>query len=382
MSNLPRAAIIFAGGGTGGHFYPAVAIADRVAELTRDRFEIDITFMGTKRGIEYRMRDKIAYPLELINIRGIVRSFTLKNLLVPFIVIGALIRALGLLKKIKPAVVVGTGGYVSWPILKAASIMNVPYVLQEQNSYPGLVTRQMSQRARCTFLGFESAARHLKSGTKTKVTGNPVRTTMTLADRSEAAKHFDLDQNKKTILIFGGSQGARALNKNILSFLQENELPDNVQLLWQIGKRDYKEVAAQAGSKATSCTLLPFVERMDLAYAIADIAIARAGALTLAELAACSVPSILVPYPYAAEDHQRHNAEDFVRQGTALLIDEKDLSSVSLIKRAVEAIASGERDSMAKAAAIANQNRVPAVDIIAEEIIKIVTERTGGEAGE
>jgi len=382
MNNLPRAAIIFAGGGTGGHFYPAVAIADRVVELTRDRVNIDITFMGTRRGIEYRMRDKIAYPLELINIRGLVRSFTLKNLLVPFIVISALIRALSLLNKINPAVVVGTGGYVSWPILKAASMKKVPYVLQEQNSYPGLVTRQMSPGARCTFLGFESAARHLKNGSKTQVTGNPVRATMTNADRSEAAKYFDLDQNKRTILIFGGSQGARAINQNILSFLQANELPDNIQLLWQIGTRDYKEVAAQAGSRVTGCALLPFVERMDYAYAIADIAIARAGALTLAELAACSVPSILVPYPYAAEDHQRHNAEDFVRQGTALLIDERELNTVSLIKRAIESIDSGECDKMAKASAIANQNRVPAVDIIAEEIIKIVTERTIGEAGD
>jgi UDP-N-acetylglucosamine--N-acetylmuramyl-(pentapeptide) pyrophosphoryl-undecaprenol N-acetylglucosamine transferase len=240
----------------------------------------------------------------------------------------------------------------------------------------------MSPSARWTFLGFESAAPHLKNGSVTKITGNPVRATITQGDRFEAAKYFDLDQNKKTILIFGGSQGARAINRNILSFLNESELPENIQLLWQIGKRDYKEVAAQAGSRATGCALLSFVERMDLAYAMADIAIARAGALTLAELAACCVPSILVPYPHAAEDHQRHNAEDFVRQGTALMIEEKELGSVSLIKRAVESINSGERDGMARAAAIANQDKVPAVDVIAEEIIKIVTERTGGEAGD
>jgi len=371
--NIRRPArIIFAGGGTGGHLFPAIAIADRIREILKNNGGSEILFVGTKRGIEFRMKDKLGYPLHLINMRGIVRSFTLTNLLVPFVIIGALLKSYFLLNRFKPDIVVGTGGYVSWPVLKMANWKKIKTVLQEQNSFPGITTRQLAGKAASVYLGFNKAKEYLNTNAKIKVTGNPVRGTMSDGNRDEALKEFGLDSSKKTILILGGSQGARAINEAVLAGLEKIHDNNNYQLLWQTGKRDNKDVTALVGRKVQDCALFPFAHNMSQVYAVADLAIARAGALTLAELIECNIPSILIPYRFAAGDHQRKNAQDMTAMGLAEIIDENDLNNINLIEEAISLMESDRFEKMKNKLREETQNRKPAVDVIAEDIINII----------
>jgi UDP-N-acetylglucosamine--N-acetylmuramyl-(pentapeptide) pyrophosphoryl-undecaprenol N-acetylglucosamine transferase len=377
---VPRSAtFVFAGGGTGGHLFPAIAIADRLFELLAEQCEVRILFVGTKRGIEYRMRDQLGYPLRLMNIRGLVRSLTPKNLLVPFLVIGSLWQSRRLLREWRPDVVIGTGGYVSWPVLRMAAWMNTVTVIQEQNSYPGIATRRLSGAAKRVYLGFEEAREHLSRSADTVTTGNPVRRSIPKGDRETALNHFQLARDRKTILVLGGSQGARSVNQAILANLTQNHLPDGYQLLWQTGKIDYDAVVASAGEHAQGHCLFSFEERMELVYAAADLVIARAGAITLAEIQACRLPSILIPYPFAAGDHQRHNARTFAERGWAAVIDPDDLASTDVLRQAVGMFENGEAARMRRAIEDYTAGQKPAVDIIAEDIIELLTRRQGAK---
>ncbi|MFH1688495.1 MAG: undecaprenyldiphospho-muramoylpentapeptide beta-N-acetylglucosaminyltransferase [bacterium] len=370
---LSTVRIVFAGGGTGGHLYPAIAIADRIRQLAAGNFETEIIFVGTKRGLEYRLGDSLGYPLHLLNMRGLLRSLSLKNLLLPFVVAGALIKASLLLKRFKPDLVVGTGGYVAWPVLRAAVARKIPVVLQEQNSYPGIVTKQLAPRARRVYLGFDKARARLHTKNPL-VTGNPVRTEINGGDREAALRHYDLDSNKKTILVLGGSQGARAINTAMTRSLLNKTLTSGYQILWQTGKRDYKDVTSDVGNKVSGCALFPFAEDMSLVYAAADLAIARAGALTLAELEACGIPAILVPYPHATEDHQRHNGQAMVDRGMARMIDERDLVDCDLLEEAMSLVENGQARQMKANLVAATTGRRPAVDVIAQDILDIIGE--------
>lgn len=373
MLTRPKSiALVFAGGGTGGHFFPAVAIADRVRELVGEDCRVRIEFVGTERGIEFRLRESLDYPLRLINIRGLVRSFTLKNLLVPFFMVTALLKSRAILRQVAPDVVVGTGGYVSWPVLRMASMMGLPLVLQEQNSYPGITTRQLATKATRLYLGFGSALSHLPGDVPALTTGNPVRTGVIGGDRGEAMSHYGLDPQKKTILILGGSQGARAINQAVIRSLSNDALPKDCQLLWQTGKLDYEDIHKELGDSARGHAIIPFEERMDRLYAAADLAVARAGALTLAELEAVALPALLIPYPFAAGDHQRHNAAACVARGFAESIDPDDLDQVDLLQAAVDVIASGRADNLRQTIRQKTAGRKPAVDVVAEDIISIV----------
>jgi len=371
--------ILFAGGGTGGHLYPAIAIADRLRELLTGRGELEIRFVGTRHGLEYRIRDRLGYPLELINIRGLVRSFTPRNLLLPLVIVGALFKSSLLLGRFAPDIVVGTGGYVSWPVLRTARVRRIPAVIQEQNSYPGIATRLAARHARRIYLGFERAADYLKKPVASIVTGNPVRRSILGGNRDEAMTTFGLDPNRQTILVLGGSQGARAINNAVLASLKNKPLNDKYQLLWQTGKGDYKDVTASAGDKASGCSLFPFADRMDLVYAATDVAVARAGALTLAELTAAGIPSILVPYPHAAEDHQRKNAQEFAQRGLAVVIDQNDLDKTDLVGAAVDLLASDRFAAMKASVVAQTRDKKPAVDIIAEDIIAIIDDARRGD---
>lgn len=379
MVPAKTARFLFAGGGTGGHLYPAIAIAQRLSELLGNERQVEIHFVGTRRGIEYRMRESIGFPLELINVRGLARTLTLKNLLVPFLLIGAMIRTASLMKKYAPHVVIGTGGYVALPVLQVAAMKKIPTVLQEQNSFPGITTRKLAGRAQRVYLGFEKAGEYLNTAAKVIVTGNPVRRSISHGDREQAARSFKLEACKRTILVLGGSQGARGINEAVLTSLKKADLPDGYQLLWQTGKGDYKEVTAIAGEKAGR-SLFPFATDMASVYAAADVVVARAGAISLAEIQACELPSILIPYPYAAGDHQRKNAEECVRKGYADMIDEKELAGIDILKRAVDLIESGTAARMKTALKRDNEARKPAVDLIAEDIINLLVEAERREA--
>jgi UDP-N-acetylglucosamine--N-acetylmuramyl-(pentapeptide) pyrophosphoryl-undecaprenol N-acetylglucosamine transferase len=369
---LKSISLVFAGGGTGGHFFPAVAIADRVCELVGEACETKIVFVGTTRGIEHRLRDSLGYPLHLINIRGLVRSFTLKNLAVPFLIVGALWQSRALLKNCSPDLVVGTGGYVSWPVLRMAAWMKIPGVLQEQNSYPGVTTRQLAGRVSRVYLGFDEARRFLPDRVRFVTTGNPVRRSVVGGDRREALGHFKLDPSRETILVLGGSQGARSINQAVLRSLGANSLPESCQLLWQTGAHDYDDICRKLGDTSGTPLVFPFENRMELVYAAADLVIARAGAISLAEIEANALPALLIPYPFAAGDHQRQNARASVSRGIAEMIDPDNLEETDLLAHAVAMIDDGRVDSMRRKLKQYTAGKKPAVDVIAEDIIRLV----------
>ena len=372
MSKPLSVKILFAGGGTGGHLYPAIAIANRITSVLKDRAKTDIAFVGTKRGLEYRLGDELGYPLYLISMRGITRSLTPKNLFVPFMVLLALVQSALLLTKFRPDMVVGTGGYVSWPVLKIAALLGILTVLQEQNSFPGVATRSAAAKARLIFLGFEEAKKYLNSAAPMIVTGNPVRSEIAKGSRQRAHEHFKLNPDKKTILILGGSQGARAINEAVYKSLEKNNWAGDVQLLWQTGKRDYTEVNLKATKLKWDGALFPFASNMADVYAASDIVIARAGALTLAELIECNLPSILIPFPYAAGDHQKKNAMSLSSRNRAVLLDESRLADVDILSEAAELLNSEKYAEMKDALAELTKDREPAVEVIADDIVSLI----------
>ncbi|UCD16978.1 MAG: undecaprenyldiphospho-muramoylpentapeptide beta-N-acetylglucosaminyltransferase [Candidatus Zixiibacteriota bacterium] len=368
---MNRVRAIFAGGGTGGHLFPALAIADKLRARIAPAYQADFRFVGTKRGIEYKMRDKLGYPLHLMSVRGFRRSAILSNLLFPFFLFGALIKSIILILRFHPDIVIGTGGYVMGPVFLAATMLNISRVIQEQNSYPGITTRQLALKADKVFLGFADAKAHLKPGCNTVVTGNPIKEVIGTIPREEGLRHFKLSDAKKTILILGGSQGAMSINLNILDCLKD--LPDGHQLIWQTGERGYRELVDLAGDRLQGHAVFPITDRIELAYAAADIAIARAGAITLAELEAAEVPAILIPFPFAAANHQCKNAELFEREGAAVVFGDEQLGRVDLLREAVELLNSGSQMLMQKAMrAMHRCQDKPAADRIVSEIMQLI----------
>ncbi len=363
--------LVIAGGGTGGHFFPAVSIADRVCELVGDEGHKNVMFVGTPRGIEYRLRESLPYHLQLISVRGLARSMTLKNLAVPFLAVKSLWESRSILKEFRPDLVIGTGGYVCWPVLTMAARMKIPTVLQEQNSFPGVTTRRLAGSATRVYLGFDEARQYLPSTVAAITTGNPVRKSIATGDRKEAQAYFNLDPLCRTILVLGGSQGARSINDAVMKGLENGSLPERCQLLWQTGQNDFDKIRTVIGDKFKRTVVFPFEQKMDLVYAAADLAVARAGAITLAEIEAVSLPALLVPYPHAAGDHQRMNARASAAQGHAEVIDPDDLSGVDLLARARALFDNGHVDRMKQNIRQHLAGRKPAVDVIAEDILKI-----------
>jgi len=344
--------------------YPAIAIAREMEHIDAG---CRIEFVGTRYGLESRMKDTLGYPLSLISMRGLPRKISLALILFPVRLLISIIQAVNICRRFKPDVVVGTGGYVAGPVIIAAALKFVPRVLQEQNSHPGLVTRRLASRANIVFIAYRKAAEYLPKNARIKLAGNPVRRSITFGERSMALARFGLKEDRKTILILGGSQGARRINEAVLGSLEY--LDDKVQLLWQCGKREYKEVAARLDKKDFVISLFPFSDEMELVYAACDLAVARAGALTIAELTACGIPSILIPYPYATADHQTHNAAEVVAAGAAETVGDVELNNIKLLQKAVDMVKSDRLNGMREAAQ--KLGRPAAAAEIAREILQL-----------
>jgi UDP-N-acetylglucosamine--N-acetylmuramyl-(pentapeptide) pyrophosphoryl-undecaprenol N-acetylglucosamine transferase len=309
--------IILAGGKTGGHVFPAIAMAK---EFKRRFPEGKVVFVGTKDGLESKIVPKYGFKLYFIQARGLKRKASPRNLMLPYYVLRSLYQSLRILNREKPDLVAGTGGYVSFPVVFSASLKNVPTLIQEQNSYPGISTRLLALLADRVCLSYSSSIQYFLARRNLTVIGNPVREDITSANRYHALRKFDLDSDKKTIFIFGGSQGAQAINHAVLDAL--DFFSKDWQLLWQTGERNFASVSEEAARKRVKCAVFPFVEDMSSAYAASDLVVSRAGALTLAEITACGKPSVLIPYPHAAADHQRYNAEVLQEEGAAQIISE------------------------------------------------------------
>ena len=356
--------VLFAGGGTGGHLFPAIAVA---RELERLEPGCRIEFVGTRYGIEAGMQDQIGHPLSLIAMRSLPRRISFGLLGFPLRLLRSIVQARRICLRFEPDVVVGTGGYVSAPVIIAAAWRHIPTAIQEQNSYPGLVTRWLARRANLVFLAYRRAAEYLPPKATVKMTGNPIRRSLTGGHRAAALAHFGLRPERKTILILGGSQGARRLNEAVLNGVES--LDDTVQLLWQCGKRDYTDVAARLEKKDVVISLFPFSNQMELVYAAADLAVARAGALTIAELTACGVPAILVPFPHAAADHQTHNAAEVALAGAAEMIADAELDAMKLVAHAMALVKSDRLEGMRQAARALG--RPDAAADIARDVIQL-----------
>ncbi len=367
---MSKLKIIFAGGGTGGHLFPALAIADRLKEMIKPD-QADFRFVGTKRGIEYRMKDKLGYPLSLINIRGLSRAGIMKNILFPVLLFTSMFKSIYLMFRYKPDMVVGTGGYVMGPVMMAAIALYKRTVIQEQNSYPGLTTRKLAIRVDRVFLGFEDAKKHLPYLATTVITGNPVKTVFGSVSKAEARKFYGLSDTDKVILVLGGSQGASSINQNILDNIKS--VGENYRLIWQTGKLNLDEIKSALGENADKHIIFDFSDNIEYAYSAADLAIARAGALTLAELEASSLPAILIPYPHAAEDHQTKNAESFAKDNSAVIVSDSELKEYNVPAFAIDLIESGKIVTMTEAVRKKNKERqARATDLIAEQILELI----------
>ncbi|GHT45404.1 UDP-N-acetylglucosamine--N-acetylmuramyl-(pentapeptide) pyrophosphoryl-undecaprenol N-acetylglucosamine transferase [Bacteroidia bacterium] len=339
--------IIISGGGTGGHIFPAISIANAIKAKHPDA---EILFVGAENRMEMERVPKAGYQIVGLPVAGFDRKNLLKNLSVLWKLNKSLSLARKIIKEFQPDIAIGVGGYASGPVLKAAAQKGIPTLLQEQNSYAGVTNKLLAQKAAKICVAYDGMEQFFPKE-KIVLTGNPVRQDLVITDekRKEAYSHFGLDPNKKTILIVGGSLGARTLNESVLAHLKEIKRSSchcgldpqsheyhGVQFIWQTGKYYYEEIAGQATSfRAESRNrndknfpenfhLTEFVSRMDLAYSIADLIVSRAGAGSISEFCLLGKPVILVPSPNVAEDHQTKNAQALVRKNAAIMIADKD----------------------------------------------------------
>lgn len=312
---------ILSGGGTGGHIYPAIAIANEL----KSRFpDADILFVGAKDKMEMQKVPQAGYPIQGLWIAGLQRRLTFDNALFPVKLLNSLLKSRQIIKQFKPDVVIGTGGFASGPLLQMANSAGIPTVIQEQNSYPGITNKLLSKKANAICVAYEKLERFFPKE-KIVLTGNPVRQDLieVQSKRAEGLAHYNLDPNKKTILILGGSLGARRINQLIEKEL-EFFASQNVQLLWQCGKFYLDEYQKW---NSDNVQVMAFIERMDLVYAAADVVISRAGASSVSELCIVGKPVIFIPSPNVAEDHQTKNAKSVADKNGAILIRESELDS-------------------------------------------------------
>jgi UDP-N-acetylglucosamine--N-acetylmuramyl-(pentapeptide) pyrophosphoryl-undecaprenol N-acetylglucosamine transferase len=311
---------ILSGGGTGGHIYPAVAIAN---ELKLRFPDAEFLFVGASDKMEMQKVPQAGYKIEGLWIAGLQRKITMQNMMFPFKLISSLSKSRKIIKNFKPNVVIGTGGFASGPLLQAANSLNIPTVIQEQNSYPGITNKLLSKKANAICVAYENLERFFPKN-KIVFTGNPVRQDLLNVDSKteEGILYFNLDANKRTLLILGGSLGARRINQLIaaeLDFL----LASDVQVFWQCGKLYYEEY--KHFNEKKNVQVIAFIDRMDLIYAAADLVISRAGASSVSELCLVGKPTIFIPSPNVAEDHQTKNAKAIVDKSGAILLKESEL---------------------------------------------------------
>lgn len=325
--------VLFAGGGTGGHLYPAVAIAGAIGKLVPD---IEISFVGTTGGIEATEIPRLGYRLYLVPVRGFKRGYSFSDVITNVGVLADFAKALALavsfVHRESPDVVVGTGGFVSAPLLFAAQLMGKKTLIQEQNAFPGVTTKLLAVLASEVHLAFEEARRFIVKKQHVYLSGNPARSFEVL-DVATARCRFGLHHERPTLLVFGGSRGARSINNAILQRIYD--ITASANLIWQTGALDFERIKGLVPFSPYLC-IAPYIEDMGAAYSAADLVLCRAGASSIAELTNLGKPSVLVPYPYATGDHQRHNARALVMHEAAMVVDDDDLGKVESLSAILE----------------------------------------------
>ena len=367
MSNLK---IVISGGGTGGHIYPAIAIARKILEKNKDS---QILFVGAKGRMEMEKIPEEGFSIIGLDVVGIQRSLTLKsilkNLKFPFLLLKSLKNAKKILEDFNPDVVVGVGGYASGPTLRMAHTLKIPTLIQEQNSYAGLTNKWLSKNANKICVAYENMNQFFDES-KLILTGNPVRKDIENLNSKleEAKKYFKVLKSEKVILVLGGSLGAKSINDGIIKSISIlNDMP--IKLIWQVGKRYFNKINNQLTQiNMKNIHPFPFIKRMDLAYAVSDIVISRAGALSISELTLAGIPSILVPSPNVSEDHQTKNAMSLVSKSAAILV--KDDQTEKLLSVAIELLKNKEQLTQISKNA-KNLGKPNATNDIVSEIFKL-----------
>ncbi len=311
---------LFAGGGTGGHLFPAIAVAEEIKHLVP---EAEILFVGTKSKIEGKVVPQLGYKFKSIWIKGFSRRISLDNLLFPLKVVVSIVQSIFINMMFKPKVAIGSGGYVSGPAIFGSSVTGAKIILLEQNSYPGVTTRLLEKYAEQIHISFGDSKKYFKNAGKLLLTGNPVRTNLSSSNKEDALKEFGLLPEYKTLLVLGGSLGAGSIN-NAVAELAEKFEEKKLQVIWQTGNF-YFDKYKNLSSKFVK--VFPFIDKMNFAYSACDLMLARAGATTIAELLVLGVPSVLVPSPNVAENHQYFNAKSLSEYGAAILIEDKKLKN-------------------------------------------------------
>lgn len=339
--------VLLAGGGTAGHINPALAIAGK---LLAEKPDTEIAFVGTPSGLENRLVPAAGFPLYHVKVMGLQRRLTLKNFKALYYALKSPHDAKKILRTFKPDLVVGTGGYVSWPVLNAAAKAGIPTAIHEANALPGLTTKMLSKKVDLVFLSFEESEKHLDcSVDKLVLTGNPLRAELYRVVREEERARLGLKKKDRYVLAFGGSLGARRLNETLFRFEQSLTEEENVVVCHALGKTSYAKALEENTlqemglADKKNVQIMEYIDDMPGRMAAADLVICRAGALTLSELAFLKKPAILVPSPYVADDHQHKNAVVFRDGGAARLVTEEELSGDKLLECARELLGDDEQ---------------------------------------
>ncbi|TYP96165.1 UDP-N-acetylglucosamine-N-acetylmuramylpentapeptide N-acetylglucosamine transferase [Sphingobacterium allocomposti] len=360
--------VIISGGGTGGHIFPAIAIANALRRLEPD---IEILFVGAKGRMEMDRVPAAGYEIIGLDIQGINRKSLMKNLSLPIKMLGSLLKARRVIRSFRADVAVGVGGYASGPLLMMAAGMGIPTLIQEQNSYAGVTNKRLGRKAKKICVAYEGMDKFFPKE-RLLLTGNPIRrSSVEIAGRErEALASFGLKEGKKTILVTGGSLGAKTLNDCILEGLEKFSKRD-IQVIWQCGNYYYEGLQqALDGRLGENVVLLPFLQRMDYAYAAADLVISRAGAGTISELCAVGKPVVLVPSPNVAEDHQTKNAQALVAKRAAVLVT--DTSARTTLVDTVLDLLADESRCLELGTQIKSLAMLDADEVIAKEVLKLI----------
>jgi UDP-N-acetylglucosamine--N-acetylmuramyl-(pentapeptide) pyrophosphoryl-undecaprenol N-acetylglucosamine transferase len=359
--------IIIAGGGTGGHIFPAIAIANAIKQLQPGT---EILFIGAKGKMEMEKVPQAGYNIEGLDIAGFNRSSLIKNIGLPYKLARSFFQVRAIIQRFKPDAVIGVGGYSSFPVLKMAQAQGIPTFIHESNAFAGRSNIMLGKKATRVFVVGEGMEKFFPAE-RLLVTGNPVRKSIAVSNilKSDAIKSFGLDENKKTILAVGGSLGARSINEAIATHIEEFER-NNLQLIWQTGKSTAAEYIAR-GKDKSNIWVSDFITEMEKAYAAADIVISRAGAMAVAELCVAKKPSVFVPFPFAAEDHQTLNAQHLVNRQAALMV--KDNEAKDKLVATVMALAINEQLQTELKINISSLAITNADEVIAKEILKTIS---------
>jgi UDP-N-acetylglucosamine--N-acetylmuramyl-(pentapeptide) pyrophosphoryl-undecaprenol N-acetylglucosamine transferase len=315
--------VAIAGGGTGGHIYPAIAVVEclRAADAS-----LDVVFVGTRRGLERGIVPSLGYRMRHIAARPLPSKKDARLVAAALYALVGLVQSFWVLLAERPSVVVGTGGYASGPLVFAAMLAGVPTLLIEPNVIPGRTTMMLAGFVDRIALGFQESVKYFRKGTNLRVTGVPVRSTLLAPRREDGIKRFGLDQGRRTVLVFGGSRGAHSINRAIIDCARLLRARRDLQFVVQTGEADYQEVVRALGEADVSFRAYPYLDDIGYAYRASDLVVCRAGASTITELAAFGLPAILIPYPHATLSHQEENARLLVAAGAALVIADKDLT--------------------------------------------------------